>query len=156
MTIQQLQQYPMGEKGLKLVEEGLMGKNIISCWGTNAKYKYVHVNPEESIGWYRELYMRGVTPVLYPLSCLTKEIEVYGERFVPMERIKDKNNRYEFSGSKITEMEDTDYCNINIKTIHNTCYSLPFWLIQLLQSWFINYQGIEAVNPFDLEVNPYL
>ena len=153
MTIQQLQHYPLGEKGLRVIDkENFRVYSVYALYGNGGFLLNKKNIPNSIVSPIDTLY----APVLYPLSCLTQEIEVYGERFVPMERIKDKNNRYEFSGSKITEMEDTDYCNINIKTIHNTCYSLPFWLIQLLQSWFINYQGIEAVNPFDLEVNPYL
>lgn len=155
MTIQQLQQYPMGEKGLRFLikdhERGVTRVDYLDAITTdNLAFK---ISPD----WYFDCDENeaDVTPVLYPLTTLNQEIEVYGERFVPMDRIKDKNNRYGFSGSEITEMGDTDYRNINTKIIHTTCGSLPFWIIQLLQSWFINYQGIEAVNPFDLEVNPY-
>lgn len=34
-------------------------------------------------------FIQYIKPLLYPISCLTEEIEHNGERFVPIERVKD-------------------------------------------------------------------
>lgn len=145
MEIRQLQQYPLSSNK----KRGLAIKSNF-----RDKVLYVHsIDGEDRVtctGEYKTFYYtNSFLPVLYPLFCLTQEIEVYGERFVPMKRIKQydrnigykKGHLYEIVGLEVNELESfLDY---------------PYWIIQLLQSWFINYQGIESVNPFDLEVNPY-
>ena len=39
-------------------------------------------------GDYQSSYLKGVKPILRPLSDLTKEIEVKGEKFVPQDKMK--------------------------------------------------------------------
>ena len=144
MTIQQLQHYPLGDGGVKIIDkENFRVYSVYALYGNGGFLLNKKNIPNSIVSPINTLY----APVLYPISCLTREIEVYGERFVPIERIRDDvratinlMNRF---NSRIS-------LGLSIDT-----EKLPFWIIQLLQSWFINYQGIEAVNPFDLEVNPY-
>jgi hypothetical protein len=144
MTIQQLQHYPLGDGGVKIIDkENFRVYSVYALYGNGGFLLNKKNIPNSIVSPINTLY----APVLYPISCLTREIEVYGERFVPIERIRDDvratinlMNRF---NSRIS-------LGLSIDT-----EKLPFWIIQLLQSWFINYQGIEAVNPLDLEINPY-
>jgi len=74
-------------------------------------------------------------PILRPLSGLTKEIEVNGYRFVPIEGIDqlfgDYNTSYEVSrnGTSIFEYKET-----SIYTFYNVnCF--PWFIIQKLHEW---------------------
>lgn len=144
MTIQQLQQYPMGKKGLKVKD--VTGKSFFLGFIAPAVV-YNFTNSFRNGVNLNEIIEYNLTPILYPLSCLSSEIVVYGEKFVPKNVIeKDKRLSSLIWGRIVQYM----YFDEVLKIEH-----LPYWIIQLLQSWFINYQGIEAVNPFDLEINPY-
>jgi hypothetical protein len=134
MTIQQLQQYPLGEKGLFFKTR----YGVLKCNRIKESNNQWSIGYSDKRGIDYNLFIDKIVPVLYPLSCLTQEIEVYGERFVPMYRIG------------IYDPSRIDYL---IEQIHTGM--VEHIIITMLQSWFINYQGIEAVNPFDLEINPY-
>jgi hypothetical protein len=150
MTIQQLQHYPLGDGGVKIIDkENFRVYSVYALYGNGGFLLNKKNIPNSIVSPINTLY----APVLYPISCLTREIEVYGERFVPIDRIREKNDLYEFEDGCFVEVDSSGLTTI--KTRHSYFSSLPYWIIQLLQSWFINYQGIEAVNPLDLEINPY-
>lgn len=137
MTIQQLQQYPIGEKGLKVIDaDGTIHYlNGISAPDT---LELCIIKDGQELARLTGVEENICKPILYQLSCLSQEIEVYGEKFVPIERIA------------IYDPNNTSYL---IECIENRL--VEHIVIQQLQSWFINYQGIEAINPFDLPENPY-
>lgn len=172
MTIQQLQQYRMGDRGILFYDK--ITKLISPVRSINCDSTFLIKNHLMSV--HKIVYTTlDILPILYPISCLTQEIEVYGERFVPaIEIAKRVDNRHnslsiikQYTGMIVVKTDKVDDVeNVSIRyangEIISVCRSVtPILLstcidiIQLLQSWFINYQGIEAVNPFDLEVNPY-
>lgn len=66
-------------------------------------------------------------PILHPLSDLTKEIEVNGEKFVPSERIAVHLFDYDFLEMVI------DRKNTN---------GIPFWVIKKLLEWHFDIYGL--------------
>lgn len=147
MKIQQLQQHPLGEKGLMLIDNTENGIGTFYKGFTCPLVTHNYTNSFKNGLTLNQAIEYNMTPILYPLSALVQEIEVYGDKFVPKNVIeKDKRLSSLIWGRIVQHM----YFGEVLKIEH-----LPYWIIQLLQSWFINYQGIEAVNPFDLEVNPY-
>jgi hypothetical protein len=68
--------------GLKYKSEHIEGSRIYTMLGLNEKYN--RLDSDCDYGW---IYIKGIKPILRPLSDLTKEIEHNEERFVPFERI---------------------------------------------------------------------
>lgn len=70
-------------------------------------------------------------PILRPLSELTKEIEVNGEKFVPIERFN-KIRKWEGSPLAMTE-----------HIVHNVKeHNLPTWITQKLLEWHFDIYGL--------------
>ena len=83
-----------------------------------------------------------VYPILFHISCLTKEITVNGETFVPIERLGEE-----------LKMNVIEYCMIkeNPQLIIETA---RFIVIEKFNEWHINYrldkdQFIEATNEYE-------
>jgi hypothetical protein len=74
-----------------------------------------------------------IKPLLYPLEYLTKEIEVNGEKFVPRE--KEMLKKFEISDYNGFNFFDGFGGNENV-------YDLPFFVIQKLAEWHIDFQGL--------------
>ena len=95
-------------------------------------------------------------PLLYPLEYLTKEIEVNGEKFVPIvELLKIKHKGW------VIEKVNTRYNEIDFEINYNyakahfkfmATYSIEiwlknidreyYWIIQKLAEWHIDFQGL--------------
>lgn len=82
------------------------------------------------------------TPILHPLSDLTKEIEHKGEKFVPIERIKESQHHLFFR---------TD--------IEKPIDELQFSEVMKLVEWYFDIAGLiekgEAIDVNTLPENPY-
>jgi len=91
------------------------------------------------------------TPILFPLSSLTKEITINGETFVPIYKI------YEFEQWDTDELEEI----INdgtIEGIYNDLNLIPYSHAEKLFEWKIDVFGlIEAglAEPVTEDFNPY-
>lgn len=87
--------------------------------------------------------------ILFPLDCLTKEIEVNGEKFVPIDfiyKIWFEKGLFDFSKSILKN-------KICLYT-----ESMPYWLVQLLLEWKFDIFGlIERCLAIAVteEFNPY-
>jgi hypothetical protein len=68
--------------GLKYQSEHIEGSRQYNMLGINCKYN--RIDSDNDYGW---IYIKGIKPILRPLSDLTKEIEVNGEKFVPIEEL---------------------------------------------------------------------
>lgn len=75
-------------------------------------------------------------PILRPLSDLTKEIEINGEKFVPIEWFEigdDNNETYEYDNGNIRLIEDLEYLSINRLSLD--IVFIPYGVIQKLIEW---------------------
>lgn len=117
---------------------------------------------------------KSIKPILFPTSALTKEIQIAnynnGEPFVPLDIFKKKANElkstsedYMFDFNCVNNyigLSRGSYDNfegIDIFDEEHKCVNTPFWIIELLNQWHINYrlspeQFIEVTDEF----NPYL
>lgn len=68
-------------------------------------------------------------PILIPLSYLTKEIEVNGEKFVPIEKLKERDSDIEFLGF----YQSTFAFIIDEKAVG--IMAIPYYIIQQLIEW---------------------
>ena len=83
------------------------------------------------------------TPILHPLSDLTKEIEHNGERFVPIEffEIGDTDNcfyEFDFGNIRLIKQIKT-IANYNV---HHDINFLPFAVVQKLFEWHFDVFGL--------------
>ena len=83
--------------------------------------------------------------ILHPISDLTKEIEVNGERFVPIEKLKDIDGEYYLSLDK-DELWFEDVCNLNLFEVHR-CHSV---INKLLEWHFDLYDLLESGHAIDI------
>jgi len=70
-------------------------------------------------------------PILRPLSSLTKEIEVNGEKFVPIEELKKIHNTtasYKEVQEGIIDQLKTD--------------SIPYWIVKKIYEWHFDIHGL--------------
>lgn len=166
MTIQDIQHYPLS--GLKFKITNYIRGFDDECIDQIDCISDGFISFKISADWYFNVCHREIkcTPILYPLSCLTEEIEVYGEKFVPIVellKLKYPDQPKEKIDSKVIihfkvfpiMAGFSFFSSSGYITIQENYKEYPYWIIQKLQSWFINYAGIEAVNPFDLQENPY-
>lgn len=94
--------------------------------------EYFVINGEIRISGY------GISiPALRPMSDLTKEIEVNGKRFVPNERIKCYNPNFYYFKRNNCIRENTEMCVIEYEF-----GAYPYWLIELLSEWHIDFQNL--------------
>jgi len=91
----------------------------------------------------------GIKPILHPLSDLAKEIEINGEKFVPIDNIPLKKPSNQF-------YEDLHGIAKGTKDV----FSFPYYVIQKLIEWkfdVFNLIGqVEAIDVNTLTTNPYL
>jgi len=178
-TIANLRIYPMGRNGLKIAEESLKDPNVTTAMGYNAQYEYLLLDRNTSIGSYDYSYVKGITPILYPIEYISKEIyhPIITEPFIPIIEIAKQTCPF---SEEITETElghDEDINETWANVLHKgvVIWSISFdgvnfncgieeykklmdqyKCFKLLQEFFINFQNIDALNPFDLDVNPYM
>lgn len=87
-------------------------------------------------------YLYEIKPILHPLSDLTKEIEVNGEKFVPIEyfEIGDENNGIEYTSGNIKTISSL-YVISKYNIINDIIY-LPFGIVQKLYEWHFDILGL--------------
>lgn len=91
------------------------------------------------------------TPILHPMSDLTKLIEHNGEKFVPLHRLLEHSyfNLGAMTNKDIMEFADI-YSNVDLITVND----LPLYL-----EWKFDIAGLidknEAIDVNTLEINPY-
>jgi len=104
----------------------------------------------------QEYGIEHVKPILRPLSDLTKEIEVNGEKFVPIDfLIKNINNRISYSDNRFTDYDDGKSKNILHFYLSDICFgSIEFQdsldILEKLYEWHFDIHGLiekgEAIN----------
>lgn len=136
--------------GLKIIRDDNEVETI-SALGDSFQYQIS--GRSFAYGWYGETF--DCTPILRPLSDLTKPIEHKGEKFVPIDRLLEAIVR------------EWNMCNINYPNDAKGLYgdiiknitSCEFWIIQKLIEWHFDlFGGIESEEAIDvntLETNPY-
>ena len=95
-------------------------------------------------------------PILHPLSDLTKEIEHKGEKFVPIEKLREIiGGGWCSVYERAVEIMQEWY----IDTLKDKIKYLPFEFIQLFISWHFDIADLlskgEAIDVNTLEENPY-
>jgi hypothetical protein len=89
-----------------------------------------------------------VKPLLHPLSDLTKEIEVNGEKFIPIEEILHEINSLVVGGEKYSKEEMLIMCN-------NIYYS-EAWITDRLTEWHFDIFGlIDAGLAIDINLKKH-
>ena len=125
------------------------------CSVSNGKVNYDCVR-QNNVDYALEFHDNLIVsyPILYPLSDLTKEIDHNGEKFVPIERLKDVFmlewcDLFDDSIDAILEFAKYK----NFKKIEY----LPFCIVQKLVEWKFNLmdESEEFINVNDLDMNPY-
>lgn len=91
-------------------------------------------------------YHKNYKPVFHPLSDLTKEIEVNGEKFVPMSKLFGESYD-EWDGESTSICQDT-YKASKGKVL---CKFLPNWVIEHLYEWHFDIHDlIERGDAIDI------
>jgi hypothetical protein len=89
----------------------------------------------------------NIKPLLYPLSHLTKEIEVNGERFVPIAEFWKMNHNLDKIGEFKANISD---CEAYIKSNHLAFFfdfsadlrNVKFWIIKKLFEWHFDVNSL--------------
>lgn len=83
--------------------------------------------------------LNTIKPYLYDLSYLTKEIEHEGEKFVPIQRLSEKNNWKSTDDDDFAYLLDSfyDYKNLQYSVVTDLL-SWHFNIFQLPENQFIN------------------
>ena len=115
--------------GLKIHLTQFMQENIIVMKGVTV-YKDVITVWSEFSG-YGDVYKKKL--ILLPLSDLTKEIEVNGEKFVPISELK-------LQCSYAISNEIDKFC------IYKNYGDMPYWIIQKLLEWHFDIYGLIENN----------
>ena len=118
---------------------------VVNEKGVRKTYAAVHYSYEF------EPDFEKFTPILRPLSDLTKEIEHKGEKFVPIVKLLENSS---FDTSKMSEEEIMYFVNGYSYIDLIALYDLPLYL----QWHFDLFGGIESGEAIDvntLDINPY-
>jgi len=93
-------------------------------------------------------------PWLFSISCLTQQITINGETFCPIEKLK-----------SMGIVDHIDWCTeereylIKDRGFYGWLGEIPFKIIEILNSWFIDYRGLieagKAIDVTTLKENPY-
>lgn len=88
-----------------------------------------------------KFFLDYATPILRPLSELTKEIEVNGEKFVPIEKI----HQLYFDGITISRDNTTELLDIEMYTndhAHTIDFYVGYEIVQNLLEWHFDIYGL--------------
>lgn len=109
----------------------------------NTSYEMISLRLNERcqlVDYYTEevygVKLEHIKPILRPLSDLTKEIEVNGEKFVPIEIIDKRNNLSVLETTKDTDLIDC----------------LPYWVINYFLEWHFDIYGL-IENGLAIDIN---
>ena len=111
--------------GLKCIDGELIG--ISNHIGWSGIFKAIHGS--------NHIPICGIKPILRPLSDLTKEIEVNGEKFVPIEYFEDKYYTLDLHKQCHRLLENEDWI-----------YQTNFMLINYLLKWHFDIFGLIENN----------
>ena len=102
------------------------------------------ITTDSTFGFKDSRYFKKCTPILRPLSDLTKGIEHEGKKFVPIEILEE-----DCAPEEIVQLERT--------TRGINCRFLPFWIVQKLIEWHfaIGIDECDYVDVNTLKTNPY-
>ena len=129
--------------GLKMNYE-IHNPELIAIYGDYTIYlKY-------NDGRIKDQDISNYKPILYPLEYLTKEIEVNGEKFVPIERLFEIKYPEHVSRGREYYIEivpnwvlcSGNWTAASLKISLSNIYSNYYWLIQKLAEWHIDFQGL--------------
>lgn len=115
---------PYGLKGISIEEN--LGLEIVKGFSIYGKDDTVSL-----ITNIDDIDMVLFKPILHPLSDLTKEIEVNGEKFVPIEKLRTQGYNLNFDDDFTFE----DFINFDI--LNNS-----FGFVQLLLKWHFDIYGL--------------
>ncbi len=93
-------------------------------------------------------------PILHPLSSLTKEIEINGEKFVPID-ILNNETYFDYEITKQNKLVEKDEKSA---TILEDIDVYPYWIIKYLLEWKFDIYGLIDRNlaiAVTEEFNPY-
>ncbi len=132
-------------------------------------------------GDYQCSYIKGVKPILYPLSSLTKPITHKGETFVPLIELFQKVDGGVYSESNVLIKKEANYYLISTSTAELRYYQKDKYfkyvklglegedfypefnqleLFEKFAEWMIDYNDLIpnnlAIDVNTLEINPYL
>jgi len=94
-------------------------------------------------------YSRSVEPILRPLSDLTKEIEVNGEKFVPLNYLQDKVFMCEVSEFEITKSLDFE---VKCEELFYISFYDMKQMIEKLYEWHFDIHGL-IENNLAIDIN---
>ena len=123
-----------------------------SCLLIGIHENYAHVDYND-VG-YEEFLIDVIDPILFPISCLTKEIQLSnyneGKPFIPIEKLYHLN---------ILRCDISNFQFINLDVVADHCFSNQFIkLFQQLIKWHIDIAGLiksgEAISCTET-FNPY-
>lgn len=117
---------PYGLKIQGQTHEEIAELSALSKYGINIKDRSFQY------GEWADIF--DIKPILRPLSDLTKEIEIDGEKFVPYEKCK----------SVVNESQWIKICNtidINGGEYSNIC-DMPYWWVNKLFEWHFDVFGL--------------
>jgi hypothetical protein len=146
LELKHIQSYPMGEDGVKILlpkhqfkygEQVSLPLNGVSV-GTENELQLEMLLPDGDLCFTYEIEIKKCKLVLHDLSDLTKEIEVNGEKFVPLvelAKIIHKNTKL----VAYSVMDNLGYygvlCDWGINFETNLIY------YQEIKSWYVNVNG---------------
>lgn len=115
---------------------------ILNGWGDIKTLTYTYLDDENNG------FVVGVKPILNPLSDLTKEIEVNGEKFIPIEKLLDINSGHKWATSDylITDNSVNEYWT-GLKDGDTFGYNSEFQFFYILDK---NYIFKKITNQLDL------
>jgi hypothetical protein len=120
---------PYLDSGLKAVDnQGEPDDNIINITGfsnTNGEIEFF-----DQYGNF-DIKLSDIKPILRPLSDLTKEIEINGEKFVPIEKVQDWNTSIDFAKEFEALLEDERWLS-----------TTSYLLVELLFEWHFDVFGL--------------
>ena len=97
----------------------------------------IEYNPDD--GSDTVVYFSDIKPILRPLSDITKEIEVNGERFIPVEKIYD-GSIYEWKNDK--EQHGVFYDYVMDMHTHELAEELQYNVFIMLVEWHFDVFGL--------------
>lgn len=131
----------------------------IKMVSNNGDNNYIAILDGIQNGIYYDEYgseFNDYKPILHPLSDLTKPIEHEGEKFVPIEKLREiiGGSWCSVYERAVELMQEWD-----IDTLKDKIKYLPFEFIQLFISWHFDIADLlskgEAIDVNTLEINPY-
>ena len=121
---------------LKVQTEHIEGNRIYTLEGLSAKYDRVDL--DDDYGWS---YISGIKPILRPLSDLNKEIEVNGQKFIPINWVENQYPNLDLHNQCKSLLDDESWIN-----------QCEYLLIQHLFEWHFDIYNL-IKNNLAIDIN---